>query len=44
VIVVSGNGSIAQAVAAMRAGAADYLVKPVARDRLKAARATAPGV
>ena len=37
VVAVSANGSIAQAVAAMRAGAADYLVKPVSRDRLQAA-------
>jgi two-component system repressor protein LuxO len=36
-VAVSANGSIAQAVAAMRAGAADYLVKPVSRDRLQAA-------
>ena len=37
VVAVSANGSIAQAVAAMRAGAADYLVKPLSRDRLRAA-------
>ncbi|MFO1089288.1 MAG: sigma-54 dependent transcriptional regulator [Hyphomicrobiales bacterium] len=37
VIAVSANGSIAQAVAAMRAGAADYLAKPVSKEKLAAA-------
>jgi len=37
VVALSANGSIAQAVSAMRAGATDYLVKPLSRDRLRAA-------
>jgi two-component system nitrogen regulation response regulator NtrX len=34
VVVVSGRGSVAEAVEAMRVGAVDFLEKPVARDRL----------
>jgi DNA-binding NtrC family response regulator len=34
VIVMTGYGSVEDAVAAMKAGAADYLIKPVARDEL----------
>ncbi|MCB9662674.1 MAG: sigma-54-dependent Fis family transcriptional regulator [Alphaproteobacteria bacterium] len=34
VVVMTGQGSVEDAVAAMKAGAADYLVKPVARDEL----------
>nr|WP_242653319.1 sigma-54 dependent transcriptional regulator [Sphingomonas jatrophae] len=37
VIVLTLQGGVAQAVAAMRAGAADFLVKPIAADRLLAA-------
>lgn len=36
VVVVSGCGSVTDAVEAMRIGAADYLEKPVARERLLA--------
>ena len=41
VIIVTGHGDIAMAVQAMRAGAADFLEKPVSRDRLLASVAQA---
>ena len=34
VVILTGHGDIAMAVQAMRAGAADFLEKPVSRDRL----------
>ncbi|MBL8617369.1 MAG: sigma-54-dependent Fis family transcriptional regulator [Deltaproteobacteria bacterium] len=34
VILMTGHGSVASAVAAMRTGAADYLIKPVRKDEL----------
>jgi two-component system nitrogen regulation response regulator NtrX len=34
VVVVSGRGSVAEAVEAMKVGASDFLEKPVSRDRL----------
>ncbi len=34
VIVMTGYGSVADAVSAMRAGAADYLIKPVGKDEM----------
>jgi two-component system nitrogen regulation response regulator NtrX len=34
VVVISGQGSVSDAVEAMRFGAADFLEKPIARDRL----------
>src|SRR5215210_8016833 len=34
VVVVSGRGSVAEAVEAMKVGATDFLEKPVSRDRL----------
>lgn len=37
ILMLTANGSVAQAVAAMRAGATDYLVKPLAPERLLAA-------
>ncbi|QDZ08704.1 sigma-54-dependent Fis family transcriptional regulator [Sphingomonas panacisoli] len=37
ILMLTANGSVAQAVAAMRAGATDFLVKPFAADRLLAA-------
>ena len=41
VIIVTGHGDIAMAVQAMRAGAVDFLEKPVSRDRLLEAVARA---
>ena len=41
VVIVTGHGDIAMAVQAMRAGAADFLEKPVSRDRLLEAVARA---
>lgn len=41
VLLLTSNGSVAQAVAAMRAGATDYLVKPLAPERLLQALETA---
>lgn len=45
ILVITANGSAAMAVEAMRAGATDFLVKPIAPDRLIAAldAAVAPG-
>ena len=43
VVVVTGHGDIAMAVQAMRAGAADFLEKPVSRERLLASLARAIG-
>jgi len=40
ILMLTANGSVAQAVAAMRAGATDFLVKPFAPDRLLAALET----
>ncbi len=37
ILMLTANGSVAHAVAAMRAGATDFLVKPVAPERLLAA-------
>ena len=37
ILMLTANGSVAQAVAAMRAGATDFLVKPFSADRLLAA-------
>ena len=37
ILMLTANGSVAQAVAAMRAGATDFLVKPLAPERLLAA-------
>ena len=37
ILMLTANGSVAQAVSAMRAGATDYLVKPFAPDRLLSA-------
>jgi DNA-binding NtrC family response regulator len=34
VVVMTGHGSVADAVDAMKAGAADYLIKPIERDEL----------
>src|SRR5438128_11605089 len=34
VVVISGHGSVAEAVEAMRMGATDYIEKPISRDRL----------
>src|ERR1051325_9718455 len=34
VVVISGHGSVAEAVEAMQVGATDFLEKPVSRDRL----------
>ena len=41
VVMVTGHGDIAMAVQAMRAGAADFLEKPVSRERLLASIARA---
>ncbi|RZM04875.1 MAG: response regulator, partial [Sphingomonas sp.] len=43
ILVLTANGSVAHAVAAMRAGATDFLVKPLAPERLLAALDTAVG-
>ncbi len=43
ILLLTANGSIAGAVAAMRAGASDFLVKPLAADRLLAALDAAVG-
>ena len=37
ILVLAANGSVAAAVGAMRAGASDFLVKPIASERLLAA-------
>ena len=44
VVIVTGHGDIAMAVQAMRAGAADFLEKPVSRDRLLESVARAVGI
>jgi len=43
VLMLTANGSVAQAVGAMRAGATDFLVKPLAPERLLAALESAVG-
>ena len=43
ILMLTANGSVAQAVAAMRAGATDFLVKPLAPERLLAALEAAVG-
>ncbi|MFS0773314.1 sigma-54-dependent transcriptional regulator [Sphingomonas sp. 1P08PE] len=43
ILVLTANGSATQAVAAMRSGATDFLVKPLAPDRLLAALEAAVG-
>ena len=43
VLMLTANGSVAQAVEAMRAGATDFLVKPLAPERLLAALEAAIG-
>ncbi|MCW3834542.1 sigma-54-dependent transcriptional regulator [Sphingomonas canadensis] len=43
ILVLTANGSVAAAVAAMRAGATDFLVKPIASERLLAALESAVG-
>ncbi|WP_084583757.1 sigma-54-dependent transcriptional regulator [Sphingomonas azotifigens] len=43
VLVLAANGSVAAAVGAMRAGASDFLVKPIAAERLLAALESAMG-
>ncbi|WP_267396354.1 MULTISPECIES: sigma-54 dependent transcriptional regulator [unclassified Sphingomonas] len=43
ILMLTANGSVAHAVAAMRAGATDFLVKPLAPERLLAALETAVG-
>ena len=43
VLMLTANGSVAQAVDAMRAGATDFLVKPLAPERLLAALEAAVG-
>ncbi|AJP73186.1 sigma-54-dependent transcriptional regulator [Sphingomonas hengshuiensis] len=42
-LVLTANGSVASAVSAMRAGATDFLVKPIAAERLLAALEAAVG-
>lgn len=43
ILMLTANGSVSHAVAAMRAGATDFLVKPLAPDRFLAALDTAVG-
>jgi DNA-binding NtrC family response regulator len=43
ILMLTANGSVASAVAAMRSGASDFLVKPLAADRLLAALEAAVG-
>ncbi|OAN64816.1 sigma-54-dependent transcriptional regulator [Sphingomonas sp. TDK1] len=43
ILVLAANGSVAAAVGAMRAGASDFLVKPIASERLLAALESAMG-
>ncbi|SFK22391.1 DNA-binding transcriptional response regulator, NtrC family, contains REC, AAA-type ATPase, and a Fis-type DNA-binding domains [Sphingomonas sp. NFR04] len=43
ILVLAANGSVAAAVGAMRAGASDFLVKPIASERLLAALEAAMG-
>jgi len=43
ILVLTANGSVAAAVSAMRAGATDFLVKPIAAERLLAALEAAVG-
>ena len=43
ILLLTANGSVAAAVSAMRAGATDFLVKPLAPERLLAALDTAVG-
>ncbi|MEG3153224.1 sigma-54 dependent transcriptional regulator, partial [Sphingomonas sp. ZT3P38] len=43
ILLLTANGSVAAAVSAMRAGATDFLTKPIAADRLLAALDTAVG-
>src|SRR5690606_5522413 len=43
ILLLTANGSVAAAVSAMRAGATDFLVKPIASDRLLAALDAAVG-
>ncbi len=43
ILVLTANGSVASAVSAMRAGATDFLVKPLASERLLAALEAATG-
>lgn len=43
ILMLTANGSVADAVSAMRAGATDFLVKPFAADRLLAALDTVAG-
>ena len=43
VIILTGHGDVAMAVRAMRAGAADFLEKPVSRERMLASIARAIG-
>jgi len=43
ILVLTANGSVAAAVSAMRAGATDFLVKPIASERLLAALEAAVG-